>query len=223
MGLNFHRKQTYSSPVQKKTTRLDLIKYAIRSFVYTKQRMNQYHEYAVMILTTEATWNTDFTTDLELLMKKVNSLQPMGEFPEFNLGSIFQVMEQKFPQILALSESDPPEFIYRIILLYSRSSTIPTVSPDAAHLVEIMLKSSILFLDAIYLHAKASADHRPQEVYDALTKFEEISSGGYFFENSVNLKRFTQGFATLLANPLQRPKQDSWLSFLEPPSSPGNK
>jgi len=102
--------------------------------------------------------------------------------------------------------ADTPDFIYRVIFVYSRSNVIPEFIPgDTTH--QQFLKSPLFFFDALYLHAKQTKENNPQEVYDFITDIEGQDEKSYFFETSISNKRLQQNIATLLAHPLQRPAQ----------------
>jgi hypothetical protein len=90
---------------RKSPTRLDLIKAALRVFVFAKQKMNPNHEFALCVLTDVACWvllkfwhaltsiqHLDLTTDTELFIKKVNSLQSAGDFQVLSIRSCLIVV-----------------------------------------------------------------------------------------------------------------------------------
>ena len=88
-------------------------------FMHLKHMMNPRHEFAIVCLTDAAIWVPsyptallvlplpwssaqssshthaqfqDFTSDVELLAKKVSTLQTQGDFPRFNMSSVFDLL-----------------------------------------------------------------------------------------------------------------------------------
>jgi len=189
----------------KTPTRLDLIKAALRVFVYAKQKMNPNHEFAICALTETAVWFLDFTTDIELFIKKLMTLQSQGDFQVFKMGSLFDLLVNKFPEIIRYQPTgNLVEHVYRVIFCYARSNTIPALNLEQ---VQPILDCPFFFLDALYLHAKPSKTNKPQEVYDFITEIEGKDHISYFFENSTSAKKFYLHTTHLLAHPLQRPDQ----------------
>jgi len=194
-------------------TRLDLIKAAFRNFVYSKQKMNPNHEFALCVLTDAAVWFQDFTSDAEVFVKRLMSLQSQGEYATFNMNSLFEVISSKNPEILQTNSINKFNLshVYRLIFTYSRSNTIPTLNISQ---VQTILDSPILFFDSLYVHAKPTKTNKPQEVYDFITEIEGKEKISYYFESSTNAKKFYLHSTHLLGHPLQRPEQGGFKSNL---------
>jgi len=173
--------------------------------------MNPEHEFGICILTERTIWYQDPTNDVEVFIKKLNSLQSQGEFLNFDVGSLFETVNSKFPDILS-GQSTSAEHVYRLILIYARSATMPSGFPSS--LSSKLLDSTKLYLDALYLHSKPSRENRPQEIYDFLTEIEGKDHTSYFFENSTSIRKFHLHMSHLLAHPYQRPEQVSFKSEL---------
>jgi len=188
-------------------TRLDLVKSALRLFVYTKQKINQDHEFALVLLTEKANWFLDLTTDLELFCKKLTAIQTQGEWSGFDLASLFDLMRVKFPEILSTQNISATHYTYRAIFLYSRSDTIPSFPSQQTKMCQQVLDSPIFFFDILYLHSKPGRDNKPQDVYDFITELEGKDHNPYFFENSTSSRKFLAHMSHLLAHPLQRPPE----------------
>jgi len=122
-------------------------------------------------------------------------------------------LNYKFPDIFISEQTRGTcEYVYRVILVYCRSATLPTGFPS--NLSMKILESPIFFFDALYLHSKPSKDNRPQEVYDFITEIEGKEHNSYFFENSTSIRKFHLHVAQLLAHPLQRPDQGAFKTVL---------
>jgi len=199
----------------KKETRLDHLKQTVKAFVLSKNRMNTKHEFAIAMLTETTIWHTDFTADIELFLKRFQSLKTGEDFTKYNISSLFYMLKDKFPNIVEWKPRfpyDSPEFVYRALFVYSRSNVIPEFIPgDTTHTQ--FIKSPLFYFDALYLHAKQTKDNNPQDVYDFITDIEGDADKSYFFETSVSSKRLQQNVAKLLAHPLQRPAQGDFKYF----------
>jgi len=221
-------------------TRLDLVKLSIRYFIFMKQKMNAADQFAICTLTSGTVWFQDLTSDEDLLLRKITALQTQESFPSFDMGSLFEIINMKFPFLAQeqcttdstisstnISNCSKPPFdcVYRVIFIYSRSNVIPHFEYDRAKKMrDNILRAPNFFFDLIYLHAKPSHDNRPQDVYDFLVSkgleesaIDDESENSYMFENSLSQIKFLKNFTYLLAHPLQRPKQSSALrTFLSP-------
>jgi len=188
-------------------SRMELVKNALRIFLFSKHRMSAKHEYAICLLTETVNWFQDFTNDLDVLNKIIQNLQPQQNYTKLNMATLFETLDSK---IKIPDASKPPEVVYRVIFLYSRSTIIPDFGPNdqTKQLVAKMIHAPSFFFDCLYLHEKPTPQNRPQEVYDFLTDLEGKYQNSYFFENSSNVRRFHYHMALLLAHPLQRPDQN---------------
>jgi len=180
----------------------------LRIFVQTKQRMNPNHEYAICAITESAIWYQDLTNDVEAFIKKLITLQSLGDPQTFNITSLFATLSSRFPEILKTSETRATtEYIYRAILIYARSNTIPHLKEGSKPFIHQMLNSPIFCFDALYLHAKPAKDNKPQDVYDFITELDGKGHNAYFYENSSSVRRLHLHIAQLLAHPFQRVDQ----------------
>jgi len=204
-------------PGGKKNSRMHHIKQILRMFIYSKMRMSQVHEFALCVLTTETHWVCDFTNDSEKIMKAISNVKTAGSHATFNISSVFELAKNKFPifwprgERAIFSRSELEDFVYRIIMIYSRSNVEPQfiTSPKQTLFPQIM-SHPLLFFDALYIHSKPSSSNKVQSIYDTITDIvvnekEGEDGRSYFFEASTNIKRLYSHFATLLVNPLQRP------------------
>jgi len=185
---------------------------SLKLFVHTKQKMNPEHEFAICVLTNVAIWYQDLTTDVELFSKKLNNLQAQGDYPSFDISTLFDLINAKFSDVLSGKTRATCDHVYRVIFIYCRSATLPSGFPSA--LCMKILDSPTFFFDALYLHSKPAKDNRPQEVYDFITDIEGKDHICYYFENSTSIRKFHLHVAHLLAHPLQRPDQSAFKTVL---------
>jgi len=156
-----------------------------------------------------ALMHQDLTADLELFARKLEQLSSQGNYSSFDLSSIFALISSKFPEILRTSQKNPPETIYRVIIIYSRSSVMPFW--DNKQVNQELLDCPNFFLDCLYLHAKVGSDNDPQGIYDFLTEIEGKDHFPYFFETSTSQSKFYHHMTELIAHPNQRPNQQGCL------------
>jgi len=201
---------------KKSPSRLDLIKNGLRMFVHTKQKMNPNHEFGIFVLTDSAkSIYLELTNDVEVFIKKLMNLQCLGDYHTFNITSLFEQINDKFPDIIKSSETrSSTEYIYRAIFIYARSNTIPHITEGSKPFITQMLDSPIFFFDGLYLHSKPSKENKPQEVYDFITEFEGKNHSSYFYENSTSVRRLHLHIAHLLAHPFQRAEQTAVVTSL---------
>ena len=102
----------------------------------------------------------------------------------------------------------------RCVLVFSRSRAAP--EPPA---VGALFDDPGFFLDALYVHAKASEANKVQEVYDALTALAPRSRplAFFFFETTSSAPRLHQHLAVLLAHPQLRDDQEAVAAKLSRP------
>lgn len=197
-------------------TRLDLVKHMLKMFVHLKHKMNPRHEFAIVCLTDAAIWFQDFTSDVELLAKKVSTLQTQGDFPRFNMSSVFDLFAKKvaLPQVTMEDlKRGGADYLYRVLFIYSRTTVVPEWI-DGREMADRLLATPVFFFDGLYLHKKPSKENNPQGVYDFLTDIESLEENSYFSETHQSLRRIYTNFTLLLANPLQRPEQDKFKTTL---------
>ena len=114
----------------------------------------------------------------------------------------------------AVFGSRPPGAVDRCVLVFSRSRAAP--EPPA---VRALFDDPGFFLDALYVHAKASEANKVQEVYDALTALAPRSRplAFFFFETTSSAPRLHQHLAVLLAHPQLRDDQEAVAAKLSRP------
>lgn len=156
-------------------TRLDLVKKGIEMFVHQKSQMNALHQFGLCLLGDNATWHTDFTSDVAFFLVAVNSLVATVEVQGFNMGLLLDLIGTKFSGLLKdhSINSDPHsvKFLVRVILIYGRSKQVPTLGNWTEEKMLGLLDNPVFFWDALYVHMKpGEPGNVVQAVYDFLTK-----------------------------------------------------
>jgi len=129
------------------------------------------------------------------------------------MNSVFSELLNKIslPDIKSEAiESSPPEFVYRIIFIYSRSSTIPKWKSENPREFTKFNNSPICFFDSIFLHKTGKDNPNMQKVFDYLNELEDDNKISYIFEIGTSLKKVYDYFAKLIAHPLQRCSDADW-------------
>jgi len=145
-------------------------------------------------------------------------LETQGKFASLDLSSVFLTLKENLPNVLTtdlLSEA-----IYRCILIYGRSTSVPTFKGDQTVFKQLQ-DAPRFFLDVMYMHQKQTNENSPQDIFDKLSDLESEleTKTNYFFESSTSLKRFQANFAQFIAHPLQREVQDKF-KFATLPKTP---
>jgi len=147
---------------------------------------------------------------LILLSKKIESLQPRGEYGSFNINSLCDKMVEKYPEILRCEPGSSVEldYVYRLIFIYSRSDVVPHFKDR--NKAQTFFDRPIVYFDTLYLHKPSSGENPlPQKIYDFLSEIRRSDKEFYHFENSTSTTKFFSSVTTLLAHPLQRPTDQS--------------
>eukprot|EP01129_Flabellula_baltica_P010306 TRINITY_DN4342_c0_g1_i1.p1 TRINITY_DN4342_c0_g1~~TRINITY_DN4342_c0_g1_i1.p1 ORF type:complete len:187 (-),score=20.47 TRINITY_DN4342_c0_g1_i1:100-660(-) len=173
----------------------------LRIFTYTKNRLDPDSEYALVLLSGEAIWYYDFEPSASIFYNQLSSVQPQGRFDTFNLGSLFVALNGACPDIL----SDDSDFIYRTMILYTRSKVLPFISKTDTEISQNIMTAPNFYLDTMYIHSKASKGNNVQEIFDYFTDLNP-SRRSYTFETSaIGNKRFFVNTTCLLSHPTKRP------------------
>ncbi|EPS59889.1 hypothetical protein M569_14915, partial [Genlisea aurea] len=180
-------------------TRLDAIKQAIMLFLHAKVAINPDHRYALCALSKSLEWvRKEFSSDVDSAIAALRGLTVDMSSSYADLTHLFKVANHEAKKSRSQSR------IFRLILIYCRSSTPPQY--------QLPPSSQKLFtLDVLYLHDKPGPDNCPQVVYDTLVEaLEQVSEyEGYIFEMGQGLMRtIFRNMALLLSHPQQRCLQD---------------
>ncbi|CAK9145313.1 unnamed protein product [Ilex paraguariensis] len=179
-------------------TRLDTMKQAILLFINAKLAINPDHRFAFAALGKSASWlRKEFSSEVESAMAAFRGISVDSSSGHVDLTQLFRVAAHEAKKSRAQNR------IFRVILLYCRSSVAPQHQWPATQ--------RLFTLDVIYLHDKPGPDNCPQKVYDALVEaLEHVSEyEGYIFESGQGLTRVLFRYmCVLLSHPQQRCVQD---------------
>lgn len=200
--------QPWDSRDPQSQTRLSAIKQGLSSFVQRKSSFDRRHRFGVCLLVNDCLLVQEFTSDQGMILATIDSLGVLEARPEFQFDQLFSCVEKLAPPVGAPSSS-----VLRVLLVYGRSHAIPLISSLPTEL----LGRPLIFLDALYVHKKASDEGVVcQDIYDFLMNFDiDDNKPAYFFEVASSLTRLHQHMMMLLAHPAQRDDQDSFLEKLE--------
>ncbi|XP_075518233.1 uncharacterized protein LOC142552356 [Primulina tabacum] len=179
-------------------TRLDSIKQAILLFINAKLTINSDHRFAFAALAKSTYWlQKEFSSDVGSAVAALRAISVDSSSSNADLTQLFRVSTHEAKKSRAQNR------IFRVILLYCRSSTPPQF--------QLPTSPKIFTLDVMYLHDKPGPDNCPQTVYDTLVEaLERISEyEGYIFESGQGLTRaLFRHMCVLLSHPQQRCMQD---------------
>ncbi|XP_044743401.1 BRISC and BRCA1-A complex member 1-like [Chrysoperla carnea] len=196
------------------TIPLQALKTAVEIFLRLKAQINPRHEFALITLeSTKAKWIRNFS-NFRNIIKAVQALQtvPLDDTSDetFNLDSLFEMATQCIEIPPFDNESVtllyPPNYLVRIIILYTRSKFVPTI--NVGELLQNQLTSPYLFIDTVWMHAESNEENKIEEISKAF-KFIQDNDKSYFFESDYNVIKLQNIMAKLLAHPLQRSLQNS--------------
>ncbi|KAJ6838882.1 uncharacterized protein M6B38_317505 [Iris pallida] len=182
-------------------TRLDCIKQAILLFVNAKLAISPDHRFNFCSLSrsvSSSLLQKEFSNQIESAMESVRTIKAAeSSYGVADLTQLFRMATHE------ARKSCSQNRIFRVVLVYCRSSTRPQ------H--QWPISDKLFTMDVIYLHDKPSPDNCPQKVYDALVDAVEHVSldEGYIFESGQGLARVVfRQMCTLLSHPHQRCVQD---------------
>ncbi|XP_051137645.1 uncharacterized protein LOC127255914 [Andrographis paniculata] len=179
-------------------TRLDSIKQAIMLFVHAKLTINPDHRFAFTALAKSTYWlKKEFSSEVDSALAALRDISVDSSSTSADLTHLFKLANHE------AKKSRSQNRIFRVILLYCRSSTIPQYQIPSA--------TKLFTMDVMYLHDKPGPDNCPQKVYDSMVDaLERVSEfEGYIFESGQGLTRsLFRHMCVLLSHPQQRCLQD---------------
>ncbi|KOC68924.1 BRISC and BRCA1-A complex member 1 [Habropoda laboriosa] len=162
---------------------LFMIKRIIENFICAKSIIQRSHEYALMTLNSHsAQWICDFTNNNNSIVNYLNLVNEdilEEDQTSYDLGQMFDKIREKLPLPAKKDDTIIPTFVVRVILMYSRSNSIPKFH-TAKYSLDILTKK-IATLNTANL--------------------------SYILEVGRNAIKLHDNMAKLLAHPLQRPPQ----------------
>ncbi|CAI9755701.1 unnamed protein product [Fraxinus pennsylvanica] len=138
-------------------TRLESIKQAILLFINAKLTINPDHRFAFAALTKTFSWlRKEFSSEVDSATAALQGISVDSSSSHADLTQLLRVAAHEAKKSRAQSR------IFRVILLYCRSS----VSPQ----YKLPTTQKLFTLDVVYLHDKPGPDNCPQKVYDTLVE-----------------------------------------------------
>ncbi|KAF6164304.1 hypothetical protein GIB67_010274 [Kingdonia uniflora] len=139
----------------------------------------------------------ELSNDVEFAKVVLGAISATTSYGQADLTQLFRIAAHEAKKSRAQNR------IYRVILIYCRSSVPPHHQWPATQ--------KTFTFDVMYLHDKPGPDNCPQKVYDTLgDTLESISEyEGYIFESGQSVSRVLfRKMCILLSHPQQRVGQD---------------
>lgn len=188
---------------------LFMIKRIVENFICIKSSIQRSHEYALMILNSQdAHWICDFTNNTKSIANLLNIInEDVLEEDEksYDLGQLFEKIQSSLLLPPKKQGTIVPTFVTRVILIYSRSCTIPKFYTGRKFL-ETLTENPYFFMDVLYVHEPPSSENSCEEIYAELATLD-TTNFSYILEVGRNAAKLHDNMAKLLAHPLQRPPQ----------------
>ena len=199
-----------------------MIKRVVESFVCIKSSIQRSHEFALMILNAQgAQWICDFTNNTKSI---INQLDLMNEQvleedqKSYDFVQLLEKLQSKLPLPTKRNNTVAvPMFVTRVILIYSRSHSIPQFHAHNKYLENLGV-NPYFFIDVLYVHEPPCSENLCEEIYAQVTKLD-TRNYSYILEVGRNAAKLHDNMAKLLAHPLQRPPQKDACYTICPASS----
>lgn len=190
----------------KKHSPLDMLRHSLEIFLHNKSFINKNHQYALVILGGNAAyWMHDFTNSIKNIISAMASVTECEPEDIFNLNSLFDLIKSNI--LLEPSEDNlhlPPTVIYRTILTYGRSYSIPQLEQTPS--ITELLRSPYFTVDVVMTHENADTANHCERIFKALQEID-LKGTGYAFSVARNACDLHNAMAKVLSHPLQRPRQ----------------
>ncbi|KAF4519596.1 hypothetical protein B566_EDAN003763 [Ephemera danica] len=156
-----------------KVSPLAMMKRIVHIFLFSKKMLNTKHQYALVVLHDDnATWLCDFTNEPKSIINLLTNLVENDQPESFDLSVLFDTLKENItlPDMDDLSKFAPP-FVVRVILLYARSTCIPSFENNKMS-YELLSSSPYFFLDLLYIHEPVTDDNKEmcEEVFHSLCR-----------------------------------------------------
>lgn len=190
-----------------KTNALNSSQKMIEMFVRTKHKIDKRHEFALVVANNEAMWLSGFTSDPREVCSCLYDLET-NVCESFNLEGLFNLIQQRteFP-VTDNVQTIPPPYVVRIILIYSRPSSQPSLT--LTETMKKMLQCPYFFFDVVYIHNGSEEEDVGWK--DVFSFFSSLDTKGTSYKYEVSITgpalELHNCMARLLAHPLQRPFQ----------------
>ncbi|XP_017757188.1 PREDICTED: BRISC and BRCA1-A complex member 1-like [Eufriesea mexicana] len=188
---------------------LFMIKRTIENFVHIKSLIQHNHEYALMVLNSHnSRWICDFTNNTNTIINHLNFINEdllNEDQKSYDLEQLFDKVQQKLPLPTKKHDTVVPTFVIRVILVYSRSISIPKFHISNKS-IESLRKNPYFFIDVLYVHEPPCSENLCEEIYSEIAALD-TTNFSYILEVGRNAAKLHDSMAKLLAHPLQRPSQ----------------
>ncbi|XP_050478844.1 BRISC and BRCA1-A complex member 1-like [Bombus huntii] len=202
---------------------LFMIKRTIENFIYIKSIIQHSHEYALMILNSHSSqWICDFTNNTNSIVNHLNLINDdllEEDKKSYDFGQMFDEIQRNLPLPTKEHDTAVPAFVVRVILVYSRSNSVPKFHIDKKPL-DTLTTNPYFFIDVLYVHEPPCSENLCEEVYSEIAKLD-TTNFSYILEVGRNAAKLHDSMAKLLAHPLQRPPQKDVCYAICP--SPGSQ
>eukprot|EP00762_Andalucia_godoyi_P003183 ANDGO_01137.mRNA.1 hypothetical protein len=176
----------------------------------------QPHEYAILVLRNEAFILEPFTSDPTVISQQLQSLKPERKYNSFMFDSVFENLSALCP----VSEVERSNMALRLLFVYSRSCTIPSLSADVGHRSrrEAYFRFPKFAMDGLFLHF-STLDESKKGLLGSLkdvvnfffTLSQECAVSPYWFETGSSVERVNHAFSLFIANSCSRyPTTNMW-------------
>uniref|UniRef100_A0A1B6G1Q4 BRISC and BRCA1-A complex member 1 n=1 Tax=Cuerna arida TaxID=1464854 RepID=A0A1B6G1Q4_9HEMI len=186
---------------------------AINVFITNKLAIARETEFAIASVAQGGfKWHSQLTSDVKalvnLLPKLENEEKEAECSTEFDLTPIFSNVLNltTLPELFKV-RIVPPNFVVRVVLVYSNSYIEPKINVTDASYIKF-ITSPFCVLDVFYLHERQTDFNNVELIFKSLGKI--VSPSSYIFESSRNVTKIFNNMAKLLAHPYQRVNQPLW-------------
>lgn len=186
-----------------------MIKRVIENFICIKSVIRNSHEYALMTLNSDGVqWNCDFTNRTDTIIDHLDLINEdviEDDQNSYDFGPVFDTIQKKvLLPVEEIHDTIRPTFIVRIILIYSRSNSIPIFETGKEFLDAV--REKYFFIDVLYVHEPPSLENASEEIHSKMAALD-IKNDSYIFETGRNAAKLHENMAKLLGHPLLRPHQ----------------
>lgn len=124
--------------------RLEITVKLMKRYILQKQQLNPAFEIGILMLTDSTVWLQPFTADQKALFSAIDMI-PMNQHISWDVSSLLDAVKDCLPV-------EDSEQTLQIILVYSRSNTLPACSRE--QMTEFYANNLNVCVDILYLHDK---------------------------------------------------------------------
>ncbi|KAJ6227960.1 hypothetical protein M0813_09375 [Anaeramoeba flamelloides] len=184
-----------------KRTIIECIVEAIKIFIKSKQMINPNHEFALISYSSIPQFHCTFDKDPTNILQKLERISTLKRFehPSFDLAKFFK----KIDNMCQIKKMDQADYLYRVILIYTRPNVIPSFNEDFGgfSLFEEMSQKAFTW-DTILIHHKSKG--KKNKIEKLFTDFAESFLIKPYFLEDKSCQNIYNKMSLLLSHPLQR-------------------